>query len=552
MPESDFDHWVTAWLDGRISQEESDELQGRLIASEEARERFREFVRLDAGLREHASVEVSGNHSFPVVPSEKHRSWFSLGWWVPLALAGSLLMIVGGLSYHLGRGQIASVESDVEDSPVETRLAGYATLRRAAGMKWAGSTTSYREGDVLQAGPLKFDAGVAEIDFFCGATLVVEGPAHLILESDWKVEVLSGRLRANVPPAARGFVVKAADAEIEDLGTEFALDVSAEKVQVKVVDGEVLLRGGRHDGDHLVTGQSRSLKGQSAETDHFADLSTIVDVQRRRNEAQQQRFDQWKSASQDLRMDERLIAYYPIAESRPDRFIENAAINGGRNLDGKLVGSVSEVDGRFGSWSTALEFDRPGARVRTMIDGEFHAYTFACWVRIDSLEHVYNALFMADGYENGEPHWQIRDDGRLMFSVMVDQDQDVLVKNRFDATVVRDAGLHRVYMTPPFWDISKSGRWFHLTAVYDPNERVVRQYVDGKQISREQIIDRFHIETLRIGPSEIGNWGQPFRTTPWFAVRNLNGAMDELVIFNASLSDGEVRSLYEAGKPLGY
>ena len=159
---------------------------------------------------------------------------------------------------------------------------------------------------------------------------------------------------------------------------------------------------------------------------------------------------------------------------------------------------------------------------------------------------------MADGYENGEPHWQIREDGRLMFSVMVDDTKDVRFFNKIDKRVVQDAGLHRVYMSEPIWDVSKSGQWFHLAAVYDPSGRRVLHYVNGNQLSSEAISDDFHITKLRIGPAEIGNWGQPFRTTPWFAVRNLNGAVDELAIYNAVLSSQEILKLYEQGKPLGY
>ena len=78
------------------------------------------------------------------------------------------------------------------------------------------------------------------------------------------------------------------------------------------------------------------------------------------------------------------------------------------------------------------------------------------------------------------------------------------------------------------------------------------QYANGKQIGNQEIIDKFHIDTLRIGAAEIGNWGQPFRKTPWFSVRNLNGTIDELAIFNAALTSEEITDLHENGKPLGY
>ena len=172
--------------------------------------------------------------------------------------------------------------------------------------------------------------------------------------------------------------------------------------------------------------------------------------------------------------------------------------------------------------------------------------------KIDSLEHRYNALFMGDGYENGEPHWQIRNDGSLMFSVMVDDTQEIEHFSEVEQRMVTQAGLHRVYYSEPFWDVSKSGQWFHIVAVYDPVGRQVVQFVNGEELSRQEIIDKFHISTLRIGPGEIGNWGQPFRKTPWFAVRNLNGAIDELAVFNAALTSDEIQNLYEQGRPLGY
>jgi hypothetical protein len=202
--------------------------------------------------------------------------------------------------------------------------------------------------------------------------------------------------------------------------------------------------------------------------------------------------------------------------------------------------------GRFGTPSTGLDFHRPGSRARVRIDGTFRAFTFAAWVKIDSLPHLYNALFMGDGYENGEPHWQIRDDGCLMFSVMID---DTPGSGEGDRP---DARLHRLYFSPPVWDASKSGQWMHLSAVYDPLTHQVVQYVDGEEVARERIEEKFQTELLHIGPAEIGNWGQPLRDSPWFAVRNLNGTMDELAVFDAALSSAEIKSLYQQGKPLGY
>ncbi|MEM1070363.1 MAG: LamG-like jellyroll fold domain-containing protein [Planctomycetota bacterium] len=494
------------------------------------------------------SNDTSASHETPTAPA---RPRFTS---MRFAIAATVwFLLIGSFAFWLGQwNQSRLVEDMVTDGETsESRIAGHATLRRMVSLQWPDDSKRYLTGDVLPNGPLVFDSGLAEIDFFCGATLIVEGPASLEIESDWSVFVSAGRLRASVPPAARGFVVKTVESEIIDLGTEFAVEVKTDNVRVEVIDGEVALRGGEHDGKHLVTGESASLKGTPSDTSVIEGLSTMIELDQRHQEAEADGYRRWIEHSTELRSDDRMIAHFAIAEGIRERIVPNAALTGQR-FDGLMVGPVGITDGRFGPESLGLEFDRPGSRVRTRIDGEFQAFTFTCWVRIDSLKHRYNALFMGDGYETGEPHWQIRDDGSLMFSVMVDDTQQSEHFSEIDQQMVQTAGLHRLYYTEPFWDISNSGQWFHLAAVYDPANRRVSQYVNGKQVASEAIPDRFHITTLRIGAAEIGNWGQPFRETPWFAVRNLDGTIDELTIFNAALSEEEVGHLYERGKPLGY
>ncbi|WP_231691155.1 LamG-like jellyroll fold domain-containing protein [Aureliella helgolandensis] len=548
-------------IDQTATPAEFDRLQDAIEQDHEVRAEYLRAVRLCESLGEIASGAFSVNSSKTDVPvrfakqnESTHRSLAGGLKLSRFAIAATMLIAVGVATFWFGQQENSTTnvadKGEQTETIKESQIAGHATLRRSVDLKWTAGGNEYRDGDVLTNGSLQFEEGVAEIDFFCGATLIVEGPAALNIESDWSVEVTSGRLRANVPPAARGFIVRAAGSEIVDLGTEFALEVRAENARVEVIDGEVEIRGGEHNGNHLLTGQRQWLIGTET-PESLNGLSTLDELRIRQENAASERFDTWQALSQKLRQDERLVAYFPIAENLAQRFVRNAA-GTGDILDGKLVGPVERATGRFGPKSTGLAFGHPGARVRTRIDREFKAFTFACWVRIDSLEHVYNALFMSDGYETGESHWQIRNDGRLMFSVMVDDTQSVQTFSELEQREVETAGLARVYYSEPIWDISKSGQWFHLAAVYDPVGRRVVQYANGMQVGSEEIIDKFYIDTLRIGPAEIGNWGQPFRKTPWFSVRNLNGTIDELAVFDAALTTKEINTLFENGKPLGY
>jgi len=551
-------------IDQTIVPAEFDRLQDAIEQDDEVRAEYLRAVTLCESLGEIAS-EASEPNAIASRPAHDDKTWnapaasavgsrwHSLSWSM-VGLAATILLAVGGTAFWFGQQKNGTTNvADSDGQPVErkeSQIAGHATLRRSVDLKWSAGGNEYRDGDVLTNGRLQFEEGVAEIDFFCGATLIVEGPAALNIESDWSVEVASGRLRANVPPAARGFIVKAAGSEIVDLGTEFALEVKSENARVEVIDGEVEIRGGEHDGNHLLTGQRQWLKGKDT-PESFDGLSTLDELKSRQENAVSERFAAWQAHSQELRQDDRLLAYFPIAATPAERVVRNAA-GTGDGIDGKLIGPVEHSSGRFGSKSSGLNFGRPGSRVRTRIDGEYQAFSFACWVRIDSLEHVYNALFMSDGYETGELHWQIRNDGRLMFSVMVDDTQKIRRFSELDQREVETAGLARVYYSEPIWDISKSGQWFHLAAVYDPASRQVMQYANGKQVGSHEILDKFHIDSLRIGAAEIGNWGQPFRKTPWFSVRNLNGTIDELAIFDAALTSEEITTLFQNGKPLGY
>jgi hypothetical protein len=69
--------------------------------------------------------------------------------------------------------------------------------------------------------------------------------------------------------------------------------------------------------------------------------------------------------------------------------------------------------------------------------------------------------------------------------------------------------------------------------------------VNGALIHDERITDEFLIEQLRIGNGDIGNWSQPFREDPTWAIRNLNGMIDEFAIFKQALSNEEIAALFQ-------
>ena len=55
-------------------------------------------------------------------------------------------------------------------------------------------------------------------------------------------------------------------------------------------------------------------------------------------------------------------------------------------------------------------------------------------------------------------------------------------------------------------------------------------------------------DPLTIGAAEIGNWGKPLDTSR-AAIRTFVGCMDDLLVWNRSLSSEEIKDLYSQTHP---
>ena len=76
---------------------------------------------------------------------------------------------------------------------------------------------------------------------------------------------------------------------------------------------------------------------------------------------------------------------------------------------------------------------------------------------------------------------------------------------------------------------------------------MVRHYLNGKEVS-EHVFD--YGRPLQIGVGDIGNWSVPakMRTGPG-PPRNFVGAMDEMTIWNVTLSPDEIHDIYQQHRP---
>lgn len=433
-----------------------------------------------------------------------------------------------------------------DDELVTTNLAHHesepthqtvAVLTRTANAVWR-SAYPLKTGTSLRRGSLVLESGSAQFECYSGVSVYVEGPAELELISPERIKCNRGRIRANVPPTATSFEVIHPSGKLIDRGTEFAMNVSPDSASlVTVFSGKVELHRNAPDTEAAIFEAGESAKILStggiqsvdATPDDF--LSSLrLDKQFAADEHSRQA--RWHAYLNQIAAAKSLIRHYTFEAEQPnDRVLRNIARSNGESMSAKpLHGAVVGCQWTEGRWSgtSALDFKRIGDRVRLVVPGEFDTLSIVAWVRIDSLDHRLNSLLMSDGYEPGELHWQInKRENQLVVGV---QAPDELRGPNY----VADNAFQPEHLA----------QWTQLAMVYDrPNQRV-HHFIDGERIASNVITLDIPI---RIGPASLGNWLPADHYTPT-TIRNFNGRMDEVMMFDQALSGQAIKNLFLVGR----
>src|SRR6185369_13163320 len=114
-----------------------------------------------------------------------------------------------------------------------------AMLNRVVDAQWNVASEAPRLGAPLEPGWLRLQSGLAQIVFYSGARVVIEGPAEFQIVSPTETSFRNGKLIAEVPPQARGFRVGTPQMNVTDLGTAFGLDVKERRTELHVFKGSV-------------------------------------------------------------------------------------------------------------------------------------------------------------------------------------------------------------------------------------------------------------------------------------------------------------------------
>ncbi len=220
------------------------------------------------------------------------------------------------------------------------------------------------------------------------------------------------------------FEVVSPKVELVDLGTEFGMDVADDgSASVHVFDGKVELyescmersaetRREFTESESASDSADGEIVQSNRNTIDFVSSTELHQLSSKRNS---ERLQQWKADRQSLISDPQVVLHCSFEkEPTSGRLLRNHSSKSER-LDGAIIG-CRWTDGRW-LRKDALGFKHPGDRVRLQIPGDFDSLTYSAWVRIDGLDRPFIALMLTNGYDVGEPHWQLRDDGRLLLGI---------------------------------------------------------------------------------------------------------------------------------------
>lgn len=377
-----------------------------------------------------------------------------------------------------------------------------------------------------QPGEVRFDPGSYELEsgtvhlrFVNGADLVVEGPAKFEIRDALRTNLLAGRVRAIVPPTAKGFTMVTREVAYEDVGTEFGLSMDAATGEslMHVFDGQVNLRSGDAAGLLLRSvhgGESVGYRDGQLQDSPEMDASVFPSPENIGHL-------RWSLERRKWLADPGLIAWFPFERGANASLLVNAARDHGVP-DGRIAGARWAT----GRWpgKQALWFDRESDFAEIEIPGEHTELTVAVWMKVDRLDREMIAILNSNGTDDGDLHFQM---------------------NRLGLPRGGLQGLDRVYQR---WvgNPIPIGKWVHVASVTSLPERRIVFYVNGQPVHEAEL--KGDDVPIRPGHCRLGNWFAEHRADRESS-RALRGLIDELSVWNRALSASELVALAESGRP---
>jgi len=221
---SDMIRQIDRYLDNDLNDEEAAELFSWIGAGQANADIFARHMQLDqhaSELLQDGAIPLHAESAASKTSGHGHRRTI----WITAALAMGTLLLVTIF-------QSAGERSSVRPENVIATVA-YESHARLSDREWS-------EGDVIGAGLLELEVGIARLDFANGAMVTLQGPARFEIIDHERMRLDSGILAASIPQSAVGFEVITPTMDVVDHGTAFGVSVGTDgETDVCVFEGEV-------------------------------------------------------------------------------------------------------------------------------------------------------------------------------------------------------------------------------------------------------------------------------------------------------------------------
>jgi len=219
-------------LDGRLSGDDLRALNDILRTDARARDWLREIAAQAVAMGDLAR----GRRAEPA-PGAAPRDVVRLPHWRPLARAAALVLLAfaGAAGWQFLAARPVVTLAEATGAVLWTGGRGGARIAASAGAR-------LRHGPIETVGVM----ASAQLRFRDGTTITLGGNSEAVVSANGRIhiELKSGTLTASVAtqPAGRPMVIRTATAEMEVLGTVFAVEAQPEQTRLNVDEGRVRFR----------------------------------------------------------------------------------------------------------------------------------------------------------------------------------------------------------------------------------------------------------------------------------------------------------------------
>lgn len=407
---------------------------------------------------------------------------------------------------------------------VAARSGTVATVARVETATWQDGAARGEGSRFKAGGRLRLASGLVELDVGGKGRMVVEGPADLEFTAADRAVLRRGRVVMRVTPAGHGYRMETPEGAVVDLGTEFGVSVAENgEVETHVLDGEV--EAYPNGGGKVLLKRDDALRfangGERIPADGGAFYTALPPVRQ-----ETAHFVRWA-------MDEN--------QGSTATSVERGLAPGPKDLVLHSMDAGGLPQWTPGVFGSALSFDGKGAYAESAFRGigGGQSRTVCFWVKVpeDFSQREGFAILSWGRFATGRPGevWQI-----AVNPIEADGPVGRIRVGTHEGQVVGTADL-------------RDGKWHHVAIVLYGGSRPdvgthVMVYLDG----RLEPISRRALREIRteIDAANHGVWlGRNItytRPAPGHSHGGFfRGAVDEACIFDAALSQAEIRRLID-------